>query len=134
MTDVLRVTILGPPVPAQMGVMVGAGKVIKGKRSTAYGQLVRQLTGFAVMRARWTATREDSFSVVLRAFVGTLRVIDVDNIAKCALDGIKGVAFPDDRQVMRLLVEKRLDRLTPRLEVEIVRLVDPDQVDAATPR
>ena len=33
--------------------------------------------------------------------------IDLDNVAKAILDGIKGFVFIDDSQVMRLLVEKR---------------------------
>jgi crossover junction endodeoxyribonuclease RusA len=33
--------------------------------------------------------------------------IDLDNVAKAVLDGIKGHVFYDDAQVMRLLVEKR---------------------------
>jgi crossover junction endodeoxyribonuclease RusA len=33
--------------------------------------------------------------------------IDLDNVAKAVLDGIKGHVFHDDSQVMRLLVEKR---------------------------
>lgn len=32
--------------------------------------------------------------------------IDVDNVAKAVLDGIKGHVFHDDSQIMRLLVEK----------------------------
>jgi Holliday junction resolvase RusA-like endonuclease len=33
--------------------------------------------------------------------------IDLDNVAKAVLDGLKGHIFTDDSQVMRLLVEKR---------------------------
>jgi Holliday junction resolvase RusA-like endonuclease len=33
--------------------------------------------------------------------------IDLDNVAKAVLDGIKGAVFHDDAQVMRLVVEKR---------------------------
>jgi crossover junction endodeoxyribonuclease RusA len=33
--------------------------------------------------------------------------IDLDNVAKAVLDGIKGYVFYDDAQVMRLVVEKR---------------------------
>jgi crossover junction endodeoxyribonuclease RusA len=32
--------------------------------------------------------------------------IDLDNVAKAVLDGIKGAVFYDDAQVMKLLVEK----------------------------
>ena len=33
--------------------------------------------------------------------------IDLDNVAKAVLDGIKGAVFVDDAQVMRLVVEKQ---------------------------
>ena len=33
--------------------------------------------------------------------------IDLDNVAKAVLDGIKGHVFYDDAQVMKLVVEKR---------------------------
>lgn len=34
---------------------------------------------------------------------------DLDNVAKAVLDALNGVAFRDDRQVIRLIVEKRYD-------------------------
>ena len=131
MTDILRVTILGSPVPAQMGVMAsdckGRPKVLKSKRSTAYQQQISSLTMFAINRGdwRWRTDIASMFVVRLHAFVADLRVIDVDNIGKNALDGLKCVAFADDRQVKRLEVEKDCDRLTPRLEIEVERIVTP---------
>ena len=120
---VLRFTIEGEPVPAQMGAVFPDGRVAKQHpRVRSYKDRARLLTGLNVRRAQWSAGPEESFAVTLRAFVGTLRVIDCDNIAKLALDCLKHIAFPDDRQVMRLLVEKELDRERPRLEVEIERL------------
>ena len=120
----LRFVIEGDPVPAQMGAILPNGRVArKGtERSRAYKDHVGLLTMLAVNRSGWRSRPEETFAVTLRAFVGTLRTIDVDNIAKCALDGIKGPAFPDDRQVVRLLVEKSLDRERPRLEVTVTRL------------
>jgi len=34
--------------------------------------------------------------------------VDVDNLAKCVLDGLNGIAFDDDSQVSRLLCEKHI--------------------------
>ena len=125
---VLTYEVLGEPVPAQMGAMIRGrdGGWVNAKagqgRVRAYKDKVRVFTMLACQKARWEASREAEFAVTLRAFVGTLRTIDCDNIAKAALDAIKGVAFPDDRQVVRLVVEKRLDRERPRVEVEIERL------------
>lgn len=44
--------------------------------------------------------------------------IDLDNVAKAVLDGIKGALFFDDAQVARLLVERRIgaiERITIRV-------------------
>ena len=123
---VLRFVIEGDVVPAQMGVLIPgvgyANRDPRGARARSYKDKVRMLTSFAVRKARWTSTPTEGFSVTLRAFVGTLRTIDLDNIFKNVLDGLKCVAFPDDRQVHELHGYKALDRDHPRLEVEIARL------------
>lgn len=41
---------------------------------------------------------------------------DLDNVAKAVLDGLNGIVYRDDKQVTRLVVEKRYD-LHPRTEV-----------------
>lgn len=41
---------------------------------------------------------------------------DLDNVAKAVLDGLNGIVYRDDKQVTRLVVEKRYD-LNPRTEV-----------------
>lgn len=43
---------------------------------------------------------------------------DADNIGKCILDPLNGVAFSDDNHVCRLVIEKRYGT-TPRVEVTI---------------
>lgn len=43
---------------------------------------------------------------------------DADNIAKCILDPLNGVAFVDDNHVCRLVIEKRYGT-TPQVDVEI---------------
>ena len=45
--------------------------------------------------------------------------IDLDNVAKAVLDGVKGYVFYDDSQVMRLLVEKRWAQ-SERVLVQVV--------------
>lgn len=54
-------------------------------------------------RPRW-----GDFSVEIQVCVTPgLPTIDLDNVAKAVLDGIKGALFFDDGQVARLLVERR---------------------------
>lgn len=43
---------------------------------------------------------------------------DLDNIAKAVLDALNGLAFDDDKQVVRLEISKRYDH-EARVEVEI---------------
>ena len=45
---------------------------------------------------------------------------DLDNVAKAVLDGLNGLAFDDDKQVVRLEISKRYDH-EARVEVEIRR-------------
>jgi crossover junction endodeoxyribonuclease RusA len=63
--------------------------------------------------------RYGDFSVeILVELRAGLPPIDLDNIAKAVLDGIKGALFFDDAQVARLLVERRqaeIERLTIRV-------------------
>lgn len=46
------------------------------------------------------------FSVLIIYFYQSETTLDIDNIAKSLLDGMKGVLFGDDRQVSELLVRK----------------------------
>lgn len=43
---------------------------------------------------------------------------DLDNVAKVILDALNGIAYHDDSQVSRLLIEKRYAE-EPRVEVMI---------------
>ena len=120
----LRFTIAGDVVPAQMGAILPNGRVArKGtERVRAYKQHVGLLAMLAVNTFRWQSTREESFAVTYRLFVGNARTIDADNCAKALGDAIKGVVFPDDRQIVELHVFKSIDREKPRVEVTIDRL------------
>lgn len=87
-----------------------------------YKQLLRDfLRRDFPVRPRW-----GEFEVEIRLSLRReLPAIDLDNVAKAVLDGIKGALFFDDAQVMRLLVEKRWAnaeevaiRATPRVDAE----------------
>jgi Holliday junction resolvase RusA-like endonuclease len=55
------------------------------------------------VRPRWGEFEVDILIELNRNYPA----IDLDNVAKAVLDGIKGAVFFDDAQVMRLVVEKR---------------------------
>ena len=66
---------------------------------------------YEFMRKVWRGSRPafGDFSVdIVMEHVGDPPWMDLDNLAKAILDGIKGYVFHDDAQVARLLVERRL--------------------------
>lgn len=44
---------------------------------------------------------------------------DADNHAKAILDGLNGICYRDDAQIVKLTVEKRTDKTSPRAEIEL---------------
>ncbi|HYE47189.1 MAG TPA: RusA family crossover junction endodeoxyribonuclease [Caulobacter sp.] len=79
---------------------------------------------YEFFRKQWRGARPSygDFSVeIIMEHVGDPPWMDLDNLAKALLDGIKGYVFHDDAQVARLLVERRegereriLIRVAPR--------------------
>lgn len=123
----MNFTIPGDPVPAQMGALLpGGGIATRGQgRVRAYKDRVRLYTLRAVQIDGWNARDGAArYAVWLHVFVGDARVIDADNCAKALLDGIKRIAFPDDRQVHELHVYKRIDRERPRVDVVIEAMAE----------
>lgn len=47
---------------------------------------------------------------------------DIDNRIKPLFDSLNGLAWHDDSQIARLLVERRDDKLNPRAEVLVARM------------
>ena len=58
-------------------------------------------------------------AVTLDFYYPTARWVDVDNLAKAVLDGLQGVAFENDSQIVRLTTSKRIDRQLPGVWVRI---------------
>jgi Holliday junction resolvase RusA-like endonuclease len=54
---------------------------------------------------------------------------DIDNIAKAVIDGLNGVAFLDDKQVVELAIRKRYG-IQPRLQVIIEEVGGHDTKEA----
>ncbi len=65
---------------------------------------------YEFFRKTWRGSRAawgDHTVEILVEHVGEPPVMDLDNLAKAILDGVKGWIFHDDSQVARLLVERR---------------------------
>jgi crossover junction endodeoxyribonuclease RusA len=72
-------------------------------QTRVYKQKLREL-----LRLHMAVTPQDGeFDVAITINLNpNFPAIDLDNVAKAVLDGIKGFVFYDDAQVMRLVVEK----------------------------
>jgi crossover junction endodeoxyribonuclease RusA len=65
---------------------------------------------YEFFRKEWRGGRPawGEFQVeIVMEYLGDAPWMDLDNLAKAVLDGLKGNAFHDDAQVARLLVERR---------------------------
>jgi len=110
-----KITIPGRPVPKgrpRLGVRGRTAYVYTPPETREYERLVG-----------WTAKSagcrpvDGPVSVALSVYVkGRL---DADNIAKSILDGLNGVAYEDDDQVIELLVRKHKVRCAKEERVEI---------------
>lgn len=129
----IRVVVPGRPVPAAR--MTQRGKFVRpnAQRYMAYreeialrarlamqGQL--PIAGAVVVTARFYVA--DKARPILSHTERRVRVGDVDNLTKAALDGCNGVIFDDDALVVeihayRMLVERGSDQRT-EIEVEEV--------------
>lgn len=65
-----------------------------------------------------TLDLDGSGKMMLEGLVRPKKKPDTDNIAKICLDALNGIAYPDDSQVVELLVQKFYSE-QPRVEIEI---------------
>lgn len=91
----------------------------------------------ALVRGRFVQTREARAykqAVALKALAHGMRPLhgeiavqvhvyrarrsgDLDNFFKAAFDALKGIAWDDDKQVVRLVADRYEDKANPRMEV-----------------
>lgn len=75
---------------------------------------------FKAAGGRFNPDGEATYAVDMTFYNGTRQRRDVDNMIKLVLDGLNGVAWVDDTQVMEVSARKRFtDRESARTEVEI---------------
>ena len=60
-------------------------------------------------------------SVEVSCYFADARRHDVDNVLKAVMDGMNGVLYRDDSQVVTASVSKAIDRSDPRVEVRVWR-------------
>ena len=89
---------------------------------TAAGKAWKKVVADAV-RDVWTAdpTKRAQWRVELVFFYRTCRS-DIDNGVKLVLDALENVVFENDREVMSLVVTKRVNYKEPGVEITLTRL------------
>lgn len=113
----VKITVPGRPVPKgrpRLGMNGRKAYVYTPPETKEYEKLVGWV-------AKATGCKPVKIPVAVVLDVYIKRKLDVDNIAKSILDGLNGIAYEDDDQVVALLVRKHLvkDASDERVEIEI---------------
>lgn len=67
------------------------------------------------------SANKSSHAAMVEGSIRPLKKCDTDNIAKIILDGLNGIAYPDDKQIVSLSVEKWYSE-SPRVEVVLQKI------------
>jgi Holliday junction resolvase RusA-like endonuclease len=116
----LRFTVDAVPVPCARPRVVN-GHAFVPTRTRDFERVVRDTAKVAVMAQRWTPAEDSAFSVTLHVYRAAKRG-DWDNFAKGVCDGLNGAAWRDDRAVVEAHVFLHVDRIHPRVEIEVAEL------------
>lgn len=104
-------------LPLSVNAMYGGRKYL-----TSKGKAIREAIAWEA-RMQWKG-KELGGELAVRAVVyfPDRKRRDIDNILKCLLDSLTGIAWVDDSQIVSLTLERYLDRTNPRLELEVVEI------------
>ena len=106
------------PIP-QPRPKFGNGRAYQPKRTVAYKEFV-SLAAKTAMSGRkiFDKNAVDIHICFYRKFSPTSRNYgDFDNLAKAICDALNGIVYRDDSQIVRCVIEKRQDKLNPRVEI-----------------
>ena len=92
-----------------------AGKAAMGPRKPLLGPLAVTVEAVFGVPRSWSRPKRDG---ALAGVLGHMSAPDVDNCGKAALDGLQGVVFLNDSQVVDLRITKRYGE-EPMLRVEV---------------
>jgi Holliday junction resolvase RusA-like endonuclease len=109
----VRFTVLGRPVPLERS-RTRNGKHYLPKRSAAYRKLIQ---------SEWMVAGRPRLDGRLRLrahFYGAHGLADTDNLLKALADALQGLAFENDRQLVRVEGERHKAGMDgPRAEIEL---------------
>lgn len=113
----------GEPVPKQ------SFRVVEKRGGKTHGYADPRVTAWQNIIGTLASQQFDNLlteklKVTLRFYLSNKRVVDLDNLSKCVLDGLKGIAFKDDNQVYELILSKSVDKDNPGVYIEIQKMED----------
>jgi Holliday junction resolvase RusA-like endonuclease len=107
-----------PATVAYEGLVALAAQTAMGPASPFAGPLCVEIESVHTVPASWSKKRRQE---ALNGFIYPATKPDIDNIAKAIADGGNGVAWVDDKQIVRLLTIKRYGE-TPCVWVRVAAL------------
>ena len=118
----IKILVQGDVIPAARPRFSGR-RAYQPARNVEYRREV-EISARQAMRAK--APLKGALEAVIRLYrkykVTARQFGDVDNHLKALFDGLQGIIFEDDAQIVRCVVEKFTDKKNPRAEIELREL------------
>lgn len=109
----IRIIIPGRPVPKQRPRFTRTGHIYTPQETRDYEDFVGWKAKEVIKEPL-----EGDIALYIRVYVNRNVFADIDNIAKAIMDGLNGVAYKDDRQVVCLSIQ-RIKGQEERVEIEL---------------
>lgn len=117
MTPWLEFTVSGNPRPKERPRFNTRTHHTYTPKDTAGAELVVAWAARAAMGQRRAVTVP--LEVELDFYMATARRGDLDNLTKLVLDALNELVWDDDSQIVRLVLTRQVDRVSPRTEVRV---------------
>ena len=115
----IRFVVSGQPVPKQRPCLGGRGQVYTPPKTVQWEQQVGWQCRIAMSH---TDPIDGDVSITMCFYRSGRRKVDLDNLVKSVSDGLNGVAYLDDNQVVELHAYLFKGQDNPRVEVVITRV------------
>ena len=115
----IKIVVDGEPIPAARP-RFGQGRAYQPPRNREYRDRIRTAARAAMFEAAPLMCPLKANVKLYRHFQPTARNFgDVDNHLKAIFDGLNGICFGDDAQIVEVTAAKHTDKTNPRVEIEL---------------
>ncbi len=115
----IKIVIEGDVIPAARTRFSGR-RCYQPKRNVEYRRLIQSEARQAMKGAAPLEGEICADVKIFRKYQRTARIFgDCDNHLKAIFDGLSGIVFSDDAQIVRCVVEKHTDKESPRAVIEV---------------